>query len=198
VNRRFCLLLLSAAALIFVSAMPSYAQTVMTRHTREATLNGQAKLVGHLPTTQTMQLNIVLAVRDQAGLDAFVAALYNRYSPDYRHFLTPAQFTEKFGPTQQDYDMVVQYLKDYGLNVVGGSRDGMNVEVKGTVSAIESAFHVNMMTYQHPTENRVFYAPDREPSADLPFALWHISGLELFSAASVICEEERLRRGARY
>ena len=57
----------------------------------------------------------------------------------------------------------------------------MDVQVKGPVSAIEAAFHVNMMTYQHPTENRIFYAPDREPTTDLPFQLWHISGLDNYS-----------------
>jgi kumamolisin len=35
-----------------------------------------------------------------------------------------------------------------------------------------------MRTYQHPTENRTFYAPDREPTTNLKFSLWHISGLD--------------------
>jgi kumamolisin len=38
-----------------------------------------------------------------------------------------------------------------------------------------------MRTYQHPTENRVFFAVDKEPTADLPFSLWHISGLDNYS-----------------
>src|SRR5208282_4244234 len=46
---------------------------------------------------------------------------------------------------------------------------------------VESVFHVNMGVYQHPTENRTFYAPDREPTANLPFPLWHISGLDNYS-----------------
>jgi subtilase family serine protease len=153
----------------------------MTRHMREATKNGQATLVGHLAATQIMQLDVVLPVRDQAGLDNFLADIYSSNIPNHRHFLTPAEFTERFGPTQKDYDAVVQYVEHSGLQVVGGSRDGLDVQVKGPVSAIESAFHMNLLTYQHPTENRVFYAPDREPSADLPFALWHISGLDNYS-----------------
>src|SRR5579863_2917851 len=35
--------------------------------------------------------------------------------------------------------------------------------------------------YQHPTENRTFYAPDREPSLDLNVPLLHISGLDNFT-----------------
>jgi len=54
----------------------------------------------------------------------------------------------------------------------------MDVQLKGTVAAIEKAFHVTMDVYQHPTENRTFFAPDREPTVVLPFQLWHISGLD--------------------
>ncbi len=106
---------------------------------------------------------------------------YSSTIPNHRHFLTPAEFTARFGPTQEDYDAVVRYAQTHGLAVVGGSRDGMLVQVKGTVGAIETAFHVNLLTYQHPSENRTFYGPDREPTADLPFALWHISGLDNYS-----------------
>ena len=79
--------------------------------------------------------------------------------------------------------------------MVGGSRDGMDVQLEGSVTSIETAFNVSMGVYQHPTENRTFYAPDREPTVDLPFPLWHISGLDnysiprpLFHASKSDCE----------
>jgi subtilase family serine protease len=181
VNRKIFVLLFSIAALVAVCAMPSHAQTLMTRHMQKVTLNGQAIPLGRLPANQVLQLDVVLPVRDQAGLDAFVAELYNRDSGNYQRYLTPAEFTERFGPTQEDYDAVIKYVQGYGLSVVGGSRDGMEVQVKGPVSAIELAFDVDLLTYQHPTENRVFYGPDREPTVGLPFALWHISGLDNYS-----------------
>jgi len=181
VNRRISVLLLSLASFVFAGLAQGSAQNLMTHHVRPAILNGQARPLGHLPVGQTLQLDVVLPIRDQAGLDAFLADLYSSTVPNYKHFLTPSEFTEKFGPTQHDYDAVVRYLENYGLAVVGGSRDGMEVQVKGPVSAIESAFHVSMMTYEHPTENRTFYGPDREPTVDLPFALWHISGLDNYS-----------------
>jgi subtilase family serine protease len=180
VNRKVCLLLFSIASLVSAGVTQERAETLMTRHVRQVTIVGQATVVGRLPATQILQLDVVLPLRDQAALDAFLAELAMT-SPHYRHYLTPAEFTERFGPTQQDYEAVVRYVQENGLTVVGGSRDGMEVQVRGPVSAIEEAFHVNLMTYQHPTENRVFYGPDREPSTDLPFALWHISGLDNYS-----------------
>ncbi len=180
-KQRILVVLLSTAAFISATPTESHAQPLLTRHVRTVTVNGQAKLIGRLPATKVMQLDVVLPVRDQAGLDVFVAELYNPTNPQYRQFLTPTQFTEKFGPTQQDYDAVVRYVQDHGLAVVGGSRDGMEVQVSGPVSAIESAFNVDLLIYQHPTEPRAFYAPDREPTVALPFALWHISGLDNYS-----------------
>ena len=179
--RRIGLYLLSIAALLSVSNVCTQAQTVLTHHVRTAIQTGEAKYFGRLPASDTMQLDIVLPLSDQAGLDAFVKAVTDPSSPSYRNFLTPAQFTQKFGPSQADYDAVVAYAKANGLTVVGGSRDGMNVQVKGPVSAVESAFHLTMRTYLHPTENRIFYGPDSEPTTDLPFPLWHVSGLDNYS-----------------
>src|ERR1700728_38144 len=149
-----------------------------THHVRRVVLMGQAQPVGRLPAAQIMQLNIVLPLRDPAGLNSFLRALYDPASPSYRHFLTVSEFTERFGPTQENYDATVMFAKSHGFVVVGGTRDGMDVQIKGPVSAVESAFRVTMRTYQHPTERRTFFSPDRAPSTDLPFSLWHISGLD--------------------
>ncbi|HUM03826.1 MAG TPA: protease pro-enzyme activation domain-containing protein [Terriglobales bacterium] len=175
--------LLTLVAVVSILSALSQAQStsLMTRHTRDVVVSAQAQSVGRLPATQALQIDVVLALRHAAELDNFLQELYDPSSPSYRHFVTVKEFTERFGPSQEDYDAVVRYAKANGLAVMGGSRDGMDVQLKGTVAAIERAFHVTMGVYQHPTESRTFYAPDREPKADLPFALWHISGLDNYS-----------------
>lgn len=170
-----------AAILLFVVEGRTQAQSFMTHHVRQAILNGQAKSMGRLPSAQTMRIDVVLPLRNQADLENFLQEIYDPSSPSYRHFLTVQEFTARFGPTQADYDAVVRYAKTNGFAVVGGSRDGMDVQIEGSVANIETAFHLSMGVYQHPTENRTFYAPDREPMVDLPFQLWHISGLDNYS-----------------
>ena len=179
--RRISLLLLAVAALLSVVTTNSAAQSVLTRHVRDAVRTRQAQSIGRLPANQFMQLDLVLPLRDPAGLNAFLSDIYDPTSFSYRRFLTPQEFTERFGPSESDYDALVAFAKASGFEVVGGSRDGMELQVKGPVSAVESAFHVNMVTYRHPSEDRTFYAPDREPTTSLPFPLWHISGLDNFS-----------------
>ena len=178
--RKAHLILLAIAAFVSMGIY-ARAQSVMTHHVREQVRDGAAKPVGHMPSGEVLSLDLVLPLRDPAGLSAFLKELYTPGSAVYKQYLTPMEFTAKFGPTQADYDAVVRFAEAHGLAVTGGTRDGMEVQVKAPVAAIEAALHVQMLTYQHPTENRTFYGPDNEPSVDLPFSLWHVSGLDNFS-----------------
>ena len=189
-NKRISLFVLTIAAILSAGNLYGRAQSLMTRHLRDAVQNGQAHLIGRVPASQQIQLDIVLPLSDPAGLTAFLNELRDPTSASYRQYLTPQEFTARFGPTQANYDAVVAFAKANGLAVVGGSRDGMEVQVKGPVSAINAAFHITLQNYQHPTENRVFYAPDREPTVSLPFALWHISGLDNYSIPHPMYEKK--------
>ncbi|MGC9948012.1 MAG: S53 family peptidase [Bryobacteraceae bacterium] len=174
--------LLTIAALAPVLNMVCQAQSLptLTRHVRDVVANGQAKLIGQLPLNQTMTLDVVLTLGDRTGLQLFLKELYDPAGPSYRHFVTVPEFTARFGPSQADYDAVAHFAEANGFAVVGGTHDGMDVQIKGPVSAVQAAFHVTMSTYQDPA-GRTFYAPDREPTADLTFQLWHISGLDNYS-----------------
>jgi hypothetical protein len=172
---------LALTAISLLATVNADAQGVMTHHVREAVNSGEAQALGRLPANQVMRLDIVLLMRNQAGLESFLSEVYDPSSPSYRHFLTVPEFSARFGPTEKDYAAVVQFAKANGMQVTGGTRDGMEVQVKGPVSAIQAAFHVNLHTYQHPTEGRTFFAPDREPTTTLPFNLWHVTGLDNFS-----------------
>src|ERR1700679_2318662 len=146
--------MVSVANIVCQAAQP---QSLMTRHMRDAVSVGQAQSVGHLPATQTMRIDVVLALRHAPELANFVVEVNDPSSASYRHFVTPEQFTERFGPSQEDYDAVIRFAKANGLTVVGGSRDSFQVQMQGSVGAIEKAFHVSMNVYQHPTENRTFF-----------------------------------------
>ncbi len=93
----------------------------------------------------------------------------------------------------------MKYAKSNGLTVTGGTRDGMEVQVKGPVSAVEKAFHVSMLNYQHPTEEPHLLRPG--PRADdqhRAFAVACLRAGQLLDPASAVREEERLCRGARH
>jgi subtilase family serine protease len=175
------LLAVFAVLAILKTFAPAQSMPLGTRHTREVTLSGQAPSIGRLPATHAMRLVIVLPLRNQDQLEELLAELYDPSSPSYRHFLTVEEFTARFGPTEDDYDAVIRFAEANGLTVAGKSPNRVNLDVIGSVSSIERAFHVTLNVYQHPTEGRTFFAPDREPTADLAVPLWHIAGLDNYS-----------------
>ena len=159
----------------------AHAEGAHTHHMHAAIQSGDAQMVGTPSASQVMSLDIVLPVHDRAGLQALATAVADPDSPLFRHYVTPEQFTERFGPTKADYETVRSYMEERGLKVVGGSRDGLDLQVQGTIDKVERAFHVTMRNYKHPTENRVFFSPDREPTTDMAVKLWHVSGMDNFS-----------------
>lgn len=110
-----------------------------------------------------MRLAIILPLRNQSELTNLLKRLYDPSSPDYRHFLTVAQFTQQFGPTTKEYQAVVKFARSKGFSVANTPENRLLVDINGTVSQINKAFHVAMTNYRHPTENRTFYSRTVSP-----------------------------------
>ena len=180
-SRLSFLLLTIPFLLIATSVLAQQSLQVLHRHVRPAVSNGQAALVGSLPPAQRMNVSILLPLRNQAELTGLLGRLYDPSSPDYRHFLSVSEFTERFGPTVEDYQAVVEFAQANGFAVTDMPANRMLVPIEGSVAQIEKAFHLSMKVYRHPTENRTFYSPDREPALQLSVPVSHIAGMDNFS-----------------
>jgi uncharacterized repeat protein (TIGR03803 family) len=134
--------------------------------------------VGRLDAGRHLSLTIALPLRDTAGLAKLVRELSEPGSGSYRHYLTPGEFTARFGPTTEDYEAVAAFAQAHNLRVTRRYANRLVLDVDGAVGDIEKTLHVTMRVYEHPTEGRTFYAPDREPSLDLTAPIAHIGGLD--------------------
>jgi subtilase family serine protease len=172
-------MLLCSAMALTVLGSESAAQSVLTRHVHQE--RGEAAPLNRLAANQSLRLNIALPLRNEAELDDLLLKLYDPQSSFFHQFLSVDEFTDRFGPSKADYATVVHFAEENGLTVTGTSANRMLVNVTAPVDRIERAFHVTMRNYQHPTEPRTFYGPDREPSVELGVPLWHITGLDNFS-----------------
>jgi hypothetical protein len=176
------LLLAMSVGLTVFSAFTTHAQTTVRQrlhgHIPEAVSHLQP--MGRFPGTNRLNLAIGLPLRNEEALDNLLQQIYDPASPNYRQYLTPEKFTEMFGPTEQDYQAVIDFAKTNGLTVTGMSANRVLLDVSGSVADIEKAFQVTMRTYRHPKENRMFYAPDAEPSVDVTVPILHVSGLDNF------------------
>jgi hypothetical protein len=139
--------------------------------------------VGRVSVTNRLHLAVGLPLRNQAALNGLLQQICDPASPQYHHYLTTRQFTEKFGPTEEDYQVVIGFALSNGLAVTATFSNRMVVDMEGSVADVERALHVTMRTYNHPTEARTFYAPDVEPSIDSSIPVLEFGGLNNYSVA---------------
>ncbi|HXL72644.1 MAG TPA: protease pro-enzyme activation domain-containing protein, partial [bacterium] len=142
----------------------------------------QAPLIGDMPDSVKMNLAIGLPLRNPSELQDLLKKIYDPHSAQYHHFITPDEFTNRFGPTAQDYQSVLDFAKANHLQVTHTYPNRLLVDIAGTASDVKKTFHVNLRYYQRP-DGTQFHAPDVEPSLDLDTPVEHIAGLDNFKVA---------------
>ncbi|HKI69417.1 MAG TPA: protease pro-enzyme activation domain-containing protein, partial [Verrucomicrobiae bacterium] len=137
--------------------------------------------LGRYPETNRLWLAIGLPLRNQAALNELLHQLYDPHSTNFHKFLTPQTFTARFGPTESQYQSVMNFAESNGLTVTGTHPNRLVLDVEGSASNIERAFQITLRIYHHPTEPRDFVAPGTEPSVPTNLPVADIGGLSDFS-----------------
>lgn len=172
------LVLSGVAVLSSVAAEP--ATVTLRGHVPAVVARGQAKLIGDVAPDTVMNISIGLPVRNGVMLEHLIQQVSDPSSPDYGHYLTPEQFTTRFGPTAEDYQAIIDFARKNRLTVTQKHPNRILLSVSGKAADIEKAFGVNLRRYQHPTEAREFFAPDREPTVSSSLSILRIEGLDNF------------------
>ncbi len=167
-----CLFLLARPLLLAVD------QQTLVGHIPAAVARLQP--AGVLPSTTELKLAIGLPLRNTQALTNLLVQLYDPAQSNFRHFLTPDEFTQRFGPTKAQYAQVIAFARTNSLTVTATHRNRLVVDVRGTVADIERAFHTTLNSYSHPTEARSFYAPAIPPSVEAGLPILDVQGLNNF------------------
>ena len=160
------------------SSLAADGTVTLRNHVPRVVAQGKAQVRGHVAENTTLNLSLGLPLRNRAALTNFMEQLYDPNSPNFHHFLTPQEFTEHFGPTEEDYKAVIEFARKNGFKVTKTHANRMLLNVSGSAAAVEHAFGVGLDEYQHPTEGREFFAPDREPSVPVDVKIQDIAGLD--------------------
>jgi uncharacterized repeat protein (TIGR01451 family) len=133
--------------------------------------------LNRLSSSKRLDLAIGLPLRNKEALTNLLQQLSDPASPQYRHYLTPEQFTAQFGPAAEDYSALIGFARNNGFSITRTHPNRVLLDVKASVADIERTLHVKMYEYRHPTEARTFYACDAGPSLDLTTPILTIRGL---------------------
>ena len=177
-----------ALPLLGVAALPTgtasaAAPALRTVHGNAPSWARSAHLVGHPDATRTLTVRIGLAPRDPAGMTRLAAAVSNPASASYRHYLTPAQFLNRFGPTDAQVAKVRSFLKGAGLRIVGQTPSRQTISASGTVRQLEGAFHVRLGLYRHDGTTLRAPATAAKVPASLASSVISVGGLTDTSSA---------------
>lgn len=132
-----------------------------------------ASFKGAADTSAPVAFRIYLGWRDNAGAEALAQALSSPGSPQYRQFLTPAQFRQQFAPTQSDVNAVQQWLRSSGFTVDYTPLNNHYVAAEGTVEQANTAFATTFGIYSY--QGMSLLAP--ETQLTVPATLPNISGI---------------------
>lgn len=92
----------------------------------------------------SVEFSVYLPLRNQKELDALIADLHDTKSANYQHWLEPADFLQRFGPTANEIAQVRAALSAKGFTILSTNAHG--VRVRGSAATISQAFGVSMHT----------------------------------------------------
>jgi len=129
------------------------------------------------------RLSVMLApsAEQQAKLDAYLSALQDPGSPDYRNWLTPEQFADRFGVSTSDLGQITGWLGAQGFTIrtVAPSRNW--VAFSGTASQVRQTFRTETHRFQVNGELHFSNTADPSVPAALHGVITAIRGLNDFA-----------------
>ena len=141
------------------------------------------KPVGPLAELTPIDVVIALPARNAELRTALLRDIYDPASTRFHQYLSPGQYMETFDPTEASYQSLLDFAKANQLTVVSAAPRKF-IHVTAPAAVINKVLHVTLQQYQHPTENRLFYAPDADPAVELETPVSQITGLDSFRTPS--------------
>jgi len=103
----------------------------------------------------------------EAALNKLLEEQQTPGSPNYRHWLTPAEFGQKFGPADADIQTVTAWLQQQGFAVDSVSAGKSVIEFSGTAGQVRQAFHTAL--HKYVVNGKDYWANASDP--EIPAAL---------------------------
>lgn len=141
--------------------------------------NDRGSVSPSLPMTDLILL-LSRSPEQQAAFDKFVANQYDPHSPDFHHWLEPAQVGEYFGPSQTDIQTLSNWLAGHGFSIGAVSKDRMTIRFSGTAGQVESTFHTEIHNLEVGGAPHIANMTDPQIPAALAPAVVGVKGLHNF------------------
>jgi uncharacterized protein (TIGR03437 family) len=130
---------------------------------------------GALPSSfqmRNMTLDLKPSAAQQAALDQLLGNQQNPASGDFHKWLTPEQYADRFGASQNDVNRITSWLQSQGFLIDRVARSRTWIQFSGSAGQVQNAFHTQM--HQYLENGDLHYANSTDPS--IPAALSDVVG----------------------
>ena len=128
----------------------------------------------------SITLLTVPTVQQQKALSQLIADQQNPKSPQYHKWLTPEQWADRFGLSQNDMQQITSWLKARGFTIQNVARGRNWVVVSGTAAQVARTFGTEIHRYNVRGETHVANATSPRIPAALAGIVTGIRGLNDF------------------
>ena len=111
---------------------------------------------------ENIALMFGLTGSQQSSLTALLDDLQDPSASSFHHWLTPEQFADRFGLSQNDLNKVVAWLEGQGFSVTWKARSRTWISFSGTAGRVEGAFQTEI--HKFTFHGKTYYANATEPS----------------------------------
>jgi subtilase family serine protease len=98
----------------------------------------------------------------QAALEQLVGAQHDPASSAYHQWLTPEEYGQRYGASQNDVEQIVDWLGSHGLESVEVGPGHSSIVFSGAAAQVEEAFHTQIHAYRVAGELHHANASDPE------------------------------------
>ncbi len=119
-----------------------------------------------------MLLTLLPDATQQEVLNQLLDAQYNPESPYYHQWLTPQQYGERFGISEDDTAQIAGWLQGHGMQVEEVTAGHRSIIFSGTAAQVQEAFHTSIHIYKSGGE--IHHANAKDP--EIPAALVQVVG----------------------
>ncbi len=135
-------------------------------HPKAPASSDQGRVEPSLPLSY-ITLTLAPSASQQADLEKLLVDQQTKGSPSYRQWLSPEEYAQRFGVSDDDISKITQWLEGQGLKVLSVARAKNWIAASGTAAQVEAAFQTEIHSYL--VDGETHYSNATEPSVPAAF-----------------------------
>jgi subtilase family serine protease len=131
---------------------------------------------------ERMLLVLQHSPEQEAALKQLLTEQQTQGSPNFHNWLTPQQYGQQFGPSDEDIQAVTVWLQSHGFQVSRVSQSRHIIEFSGSAAQVKEAFHTAIHKYAANGEEHWANGSDPQIPAALAPVVVGVKSLHNFTA----------------